>query len=118
MAATWVLWLALAMWRIPAVREASRAATGRRIFTTTLLNPKAPVFGLVLLPAAETGRVLFNFTLFSTLIVTVAMAWAALGSALRGAERGGGLPRGWRWAASVWLGALAVYMIGRVAGLG
>ena len=48
-AGMWVFWLAIKMWRLPAPGAAAQV-TGRRIFVTTLLNPKALVFGLVLLP--------------------------------------------------------------------
>ena len=116
-AAAWVLWLAMAMWRLPALHIAIPAVTGRRIFVTTLLNPKALVFGIILLPAEETVRLVANFAVFAALVVAVAMGWAALGAALCGQGHEGGLPRVWRRAASLWLGALAAYLLGRVAGL-
>ncbi|TNC71977.1 LysE family translocator [Rubellimicrobium roseum] len=118
LAAVWVAWLALSMWRVPAARTGAPSVTGRRVLVTTLLNPKALIFGLVLLPAADGARLLLNLGLFAAEIVAVAMAWAALGALLRRAgARGTGMPQGWRRAASVWLGALAVYLLGRVAGL-
>jgi hypothetical protein len=45
------------------------------------------------------------------------MAWAALGALLRRGEGDRGLSAGWRRAASVWLGALAVYLFGHAVGL-
>jgi threonine/homoserine/homoserine lactone efflux protein len=117
-AATWVLWLAVSMWRVPHASGADPTVTARRLAVTTLLNPKALIFGLVLLPASDWGRLGQNFGLFATEVVAVAMAWALLGAVLRrpgGAQ--GTLPAAWRRGASVWLGSLAVYLIGRVAGL-
>lgn len=115
-AAAWILWLAVAMWRAPAAGGGHPTVTARRVAVTTLLNPKALIFGLVLLPAAGWGRLGLNFGLFVGQVVGVAMLWALLGAVLRG--RGGaraGLHRGWRRAASLWLGALAVYLVGRIA---
>ncbi|WP_210529823.1 LysE family transporter [Rubellimicrobium arenae] len=117
-AAAWVAWLALAMWRVPAGRSGRLTVTGRRVLVTTLLNPKALIFGLVLLPAETGDDLLRNFGLFAAEVVTVAMLWAALGAVLRRGDRAEpGMPPGWRRAASVWLGGLAVYLVGRVVGL-
>lgn len=113
-AAVWVLWLAVALWRRPA-RPGTAAVTGRRVFVTTLLNPKALVFGLVLLPGPDAASVAAHFAAFVALIVLVAAGWAALGAAVRGGSPG--LPDAWRRATSVWLGALALYLLGRAAGL-
>lgn len=114
-AAAWVLWLSLSLWRKPAV-SAAVAVTARRIFVTTLLNPKALVFGLVLMPESSAGRFGANLSLLVAGIVGVAMLWAALGAGLRGgASASAGLPRSWRRAAALWLGALAVYLVSRVA---
>ena len=116
LAAAWVLWLAVAMWRVPRAQGGILTVTVRRVAVTTLLNPKALIFGLVLLPATDTTRLLANFGLFAAEVVTVAMLWALLGASLR-REAQGGLPATWRRAASVWLGALALYLLGHVAGL-
>lgn len=115
-ASAWVAWLALSMWRLPARQDGRPEVTGRRVLVTTLLNPKALIFGLVLLPA-EGMRLAVNFGLFAVSVVGVAMAWAALGALLRRGEGDRGLSAGWRRAASVWLGALAVYLFGHAVGL-
>ncbi len=118
LAALWVLWLAIAMWRLPVARGARPSVTGRRVFLTTLLNPKGLVFGLVLLPAADPSRVAANFGLFAALVAGGAAGWAGLGAALhRPTGATGELHAGWRRAASLWLGVLGVYLLGRVAGL-
>jgi threonine/homoserine/homoserine lactone efflux protein len=117
-AGAWVLWLALSMWRLPDAQSAGLTVTARRVMVTTMLNPKGLVFGLVLLPATEVAKLLGNFALFVTLIVAVAASWALLGSVLhKPATASSGLPGAWRRAASLWLGALGVYLLGRVAGL-
>jgi threonine/homoserine/homoserine lactone efflux protein len=117
-AAAWVLWLSIALWRVPATRTGDLTVTARRVALTTFLNPKALIFGLVLLPATDSERVLFNFGLFVSEVVIVAAMWATIGAFLRHFGRvKAGVPPGWRRATSVWLGALAVYLLGRVVGL-
>lgn len=116
-AAAWVSWLAVAMWRLPAAEGGRPTVTARRVLVTTLLNPKALVFGLVLLPAPDPGRLALHVGLFAGEVVGVALLWTAMGATLRARSERPGLPPGWRRAASVWLGALALYLAGRVAGL-
>ncbi|MBP1804328.1 LysE family transporter [Rubellimicrobium aerolatum] len=126
LAALWVGWLAVAMWRVPPARAGVVTVTARRVAVTTLLNPKALIFGLVLLPGPDGGldggpdgaRLGANVAIFAAEVVAVALLWAGLGAALRrGGRQEPGLPAPWRRAASVWLGALAVYLMGRVVGL-
>jgi threonine/homoserine/homoserine lactone efflux protein len=118
-AAAWVLWLAVALWRAAGTAQTSRSVSARRVLVTTLLNPKALVFGLALLPAADASRIAINFGVFVALVVAVASGWAALGAGLRASARDGAeaLPRPWRLAASLWLAALAAYLLLRGAGL-
>ena len=115
LAAGWVLWLALAMWHVPRARTGDVTVTARRVAITTILNPKGLIFGLVLLPAGGM-RLPFNFGLFAAEVVGIAMLWAFLGSTLR-RDAQAGLPTPWRRAASVWLGALGLYLLSHVAGL-
>jgi threonine/homoserine/homoserine lactone efflux protein len=119
-AAAWVLWLSVAMWRPPGPgAPAAQTVDAGRITTTTLLNPKGLVFGLVLLPASEPERLVANIALFAALIVAVAASWAALGAALTAARPGTvpGLPAAWRRAAALWLGGLAAWLAIGAAGL-
>lgn len=117
-AALWVLWLAVTMWRRPESGPGAPTVTLGRVFATTLLNPKALVFGLVLLPAAETARQVANFAIFVLLIAGVAAAWAALGAGVRRSAPGDeGLPAGWRRVASLWLGAVAAFLFSRAVGM-
>lgn len=117
-AALWVLWLAARMWRPTEAGFGTATVTVSRVFATTLLNPKTLVFGLVLLPATEAARQVANLLVFTVLIVLVAAGWAALGAGLcRPASSDQGLPPLWRRAASLWLGALAVFLFGRAVGM-
>lgn len=108
-AGVWVFWLAVRMWRLPEPGTPAQV-TARRIFVTTLLNPKALVFGLVLLPgpglALKTG-------LFAGLICGVAALWAALGARLAGrpGTPAGGTAALLRRLAALWLAALSLGLL-------
>lgn len=114
LAAAWLLWLAAALWREGTAHRGQPAVTARRVAVTTLLNPKALVFGLVLLPSPDPARLLLNLAAFAALVVAVAMLWARLGATLR-SPTGAGLPRPWRRAAALCLAALALTLAARLA---
>ena len=108
-AAIWVAVLAAKLWRTSSLALQS-AVTPWQIGLTTLLNPKALVFGLVLLPAAATP--VWGLGLFAALVLLVSALWLALGASLphraRPAMNRGG---------ALWLGLLAVLLASRaVAG--
>lgn len=109
-AAVWVAVLALRLWRLPAAGDVQASVGARALFVTTALNPKALIFGLVLLPSPD--RLAGNLALFAALVVVVAVLWAGLGAALRG----GGVhqPRALfvlRRLASVFLAAMSVLLV-------
>lgn len=74
-AALWVALLAVRLWRPVAQGAAAGAVTARQVFLTTLLNPKALVFGLVLFPGTAEGLPVL-LGLFGLCIVAVASLWA------------------------------------------
>ena len=119
-AALWVAWLAIGFWRMARAQDsgghgadARPAVTAAKIFVTTLLNPKALVFGLVLLPAGPSLPAAFgNFVLQ---IVVVATLWAGVGHRLRQADRSRtGLPPWVQQQAAVWLAIVATLLAWRV----
>lgn len=108
LAAAWVLRLAWVMWQVPPVLEGMPMVTARRLFVTTLLNPKAIIMGVVLLPAAEgTPRL----AILTTLIAAVASIWALAGCSLPGAAGGAGLPPLLRRGVALWLAGLSVMIV-------
>jgi threonine/homoserine/homoserine lactone efflux protein len=110
-AAVWVALLALRLWRLPDVTTGTTVTT-RDLFVTTAMNPKALIFGLVLLPSPnQFGG---NLGIFAGLVVAVALLWASLGALLRGGVFG--QPRALfllRRLASVVLGAMSVLLVVR-----
>ncbi len=109
-ASLWLGWCAIGLWRQAGEGFAAidRPVSFRRVFITTLLNPKALIFALVILPPGS-GAAL---AAFATLVVLVATGWIGLGTAL--ARSAGALmtpPRLWRGAALV-LAAFATLLAG------
>ncbi|MFM7442587.1 MAG: hypothetical protein ACKO2N_01560 [Tabrizicola sp.] len=114
-AAVWVAVLAVRLWQPLTIVGDGVSVGWRTLFVTTALNPKALIFGLVLLPSPD--RLGLNLGLFAGLVVLVAAVWAAGGAVLR--KGGIGQPRALfllRRLASVWLAAISVVMMVRGVG--
>jgi threonine/homoserine/homoserine lactone efflux protein len=115
-AGLWVAWLAHALWR-PQARAGGGRVTAGRVVLTTLLNPKALIFGLVLLPAGGAGAMAGHAALFAACVAGVGAAWT-LGGAL--VARGGAAPARLtlvRRGAAVWLAVVAAGLLARGAGV-
>lgn len=111
LAAVWVAILAVRLWQRPG-SGAAASVGARALFVTTALNPKALIFGLVLLPSPD--RLAANLALFLGLVVAVALVWAALGALLR--QGATGQPRAvfvLRRLASMVLAAMSVLLVVR-----
>ncbi|MBB4007892.1 LysE family translocator [Allorhizobium taibaishanense] len=97
-AALWVLFIAVKLWQAPGPGVQASSVTARRIYLTTMLNPKALVFGLVLLPAPQDQGFLFALLLFCLMVSggcpDLGCSWPA--GAGRAGRRGGSEAR-WRW---------------------
>lgn len=78
-AAIWVMYLAMKLWVTGSKDVMDRSVTARRIFVTTTLNPKALVFGLVLLPPPIAPDFLPKLTIFVALASIVAVIWGLIG---------------------------------------
>jgi threonine/homoserine/homoserine lactone efflux protein len=126
-AAAWVAWLAVGFWRramaagnqpggdSAAKPPAPASVSAWAVFVTTLLNPKALVFGLVLLPAGPS--LAGAFAIFVGQIVIVAALWGFLGHLLRRADRAeSGLPRWILQLAAAWLAVVAGLLVLRIVG--
>ncbi len=111
-AGIWVMWLALRLWQRPHGARAPRHVSARQVAVTTLLNPKALVVGLVLVPALPEGAAPAGLAAFAASVALVAALWGGLG-ALGGGAAGGRLPLLQR-AASLWLGAVSVSILAGV----
>jgi len=79
-AGVWVMYLAVSLWLRSINMEAQSEATARRVFMTTMLNPKALIFGLILLPTPYDPQFLQRLGLFCAMVVGVALVWSAGGA--------------------------------------
>lgn len=106
-AAAWVMTIAIRLWRTGESHETSSDVTGRQVFVTTMLNPKALVFGLVFIPAPGSPEFVPRLTLFCMMVVGAAVVWG-LGGALAGGLAGGSRLQLIQRVASVWLMVVSV----------
>lgn len=110
-AAVWVAWLAVKMWQTPAALggQPVQQVTAAKVFITTLLNPKALIIGLVLLPA-ESGLAM-RAAVFVGLIAVAATTWAIIGSTMVRGSHTSRLPL-IRRAGACWLAVLSLGLAG------
>lgn len=84
----YLLWVAYRMWR-----QAPRLVTGdarvrpATLFVATLLNPKALVFALSILPAGATAAA-WHFTAFAAIGAATGLGWVLVGRAITLAASG------------------------------
>lgn len=109
LAGAWVLYLAWSMWRFGTDANATGTVSPRRLAVTTLLNPKALVMGLVLIPGA--GGSVEAFGVLALSIVIVALVWAAAGCCLPRPTVGTGVPPILPRLAALWLAGLSVLIV-------
>lgn len=82
-AAAWLFYSALRLWREPVLSGAiNRRVALRRIFITTLLNPKAMLVAVVLIPAMAHDRPLAALLTYLAISVFAGCCWVAGGSLL------------------------------------
>ena len=106
LAAAWVSYLAVKMWRLPDRKVMGPEQNGAlKLFVTTLGNPKGLIIGLVLLPSQ--AQLSMAVAVFMAVLLAVSAIWAGLGSLA-----GGGLTvsPAIRKGCAVWLGLLAVWL--------
>lgn len=110
-AALWVMFLAINLWGRNSVTGASSDVTARRVYLTTMLNPKALIFGLVLLPVPDDPQFAPRLGLFCLMVMAVALVWGTAGKLT---QQGGGDERRLliiQRIASVWLAIVSVTLI-------
>lgn len=112
LAALWILHLAIGLWKPTSRSEASADVTGRKVYVTTVLNPKALVFGLVLLPPATDTQFTIRLAMFCLMVIAMALIWGTAGSAIRIARNRHG-PAIFQRAASVWLTVISITLAAR-----
>lgn len=82
-AAVWLLVSAARLWRQPVQVDAAAHLTAlRRVFVTTLLNPKAMLVGTILIPELMRERQALGLATFIALSSLAGAAWLTMGSLL------------------------------------
>jgi threonine/homoserine/homoserine lactone efflux protein len=76
--AAYLVFLAIRLWQAP-LDSGTSGFTLRRVFVTTLLNPKGLIFALFIFPAPPTSIVLYVVA-FSAMVVAVGAMWIVAGS--------------------------------------
>lgn len=115
-AAAWVMVLAVKLWSRSDDGDNPAEVTTRRIALTTMLNPKALIFGLVLLPAPDEAMFLPRLGMFILLVIAVALVWGTAGTLTRMGDGGARRLQLVQRAASLWLGFVAVTLVAGVIG--
>jgi len=82
-AAAWLLFSASRLWRQPVVPSLSdHRQSFRRVFITTLLNPKAMLVATIVIPGLMAGYRMQALLIFIALSTCAGMAWTAFGAML------------------------------------
>lgn len=110
-AAAWVMVLAVKLWGRGSLAQAGGDITARRVYVTTVLNPKALIIALVLLPAPAAPAFASRLALFCVTAAAVALIWGGAGSVARMGHGGAGRMQVIQRAASVWLGLVSVMLV-------
>lgn len=113
-AAGWVMLLAARLWGLRGAGAAAEQVSARRVFVTTLLNPKALIFGLVLLPAPAAAEFVPRLGMFCLSVAGVAMVWGCAGALTRGGVGGARRLRMVQRLASGWLAIVSITLVAGV----
>lgn len=120
-AAVWVMLLAIRLWQVRGEQSGVVTVSAARVYLTTLLNPKALVFGLVLLPPPAGPAFALHLACLIVSIAAVALIWGAAGSGWSRLLAHGGNPRraGMQLiqrVAAVWLACVSVMLVTGLVG--
>jgi threonine/homoserine/homoserine lactone efflux protein len=113
-AGAWLAYSAVRLWREAGDGfPASPAPIGfGRVFLTTLINPKALVFALVLFPSGPASDVMAATAAFAVLVMAAGLSWIGFGCLLAGSGAGLLTPRRISRGAAVVLAVFASLVTG------
>ncbi|ARO32880.1 hypothetical protein NXC14_PB00054 (plasmid) [Rhizobium sp. NXC14] len=83
--ATWVLYLALRLWGMGSSQV--EAVSVRQLAVTTLLNPKALIIGLTMLPPAAELPAAGSITILASVVLAVSSIWLSVGRVILGRDK-------------------------------
>jgi threonine/homoserine/homoserine lactone efflux protein len=108
--AGWVFYLAANLWGRGEGSAATQFVTPSKVLVTTLLNPKALVIGLVLLPSAGFTSILPAVAVLAGIVSICSAVWIGAGAAI-GIATSQGLPLLLRRGAALYLAVVAVGLV-------
>jgi threonine/homoserine/homoserine lactone efflux protein len=85
--AIYVAWLAVRLWLRPSTLTAAVAVDFRMVLIVTLLNPKAFIFALTVIPLTHAALWAY-FAAFAVCVLVCGGGWVLLGGAVGAASRG------------------------------
>ncbi|MDR9808764.1 threonine transporter RhtB [Rhizobium hidalgonense] len=83
--ATWVFYLALRLWSVGS--SPVETVSVRQLAVTTLLNPKAPVIGLTMVPQVQDVSKIVIVTTLASVVLAASSIWLLLGRMILGNEK-------------------------------
>ncbi|KQT50273.1 threonine transporter [Aureimonas sp. Leaf454] len=87
-AAVWLLFSAWKLWSQPVMQEVPDLSSAmKRVFVTTLLNPKAMLVGTIIIPTFLPAQPISAVACFICLSMTAGLAWITVGSMIPGRLR-------------------------------
>ncbi|MCQ1573831.1 LysE family translocator [Neorhizobium galegae] len=86
-AGVWVLYLGYSLWMSEKQAKDAVEISIRQVFVTTVLNPKALIIALVIMPHGGLPTLAPRLALFAGLVLLAANGWIAFGSLMRRTER-------------------------------
>lgn len=114
MVAVYVAWIAVTLWARPTELTKARRVDFAMVFVTTLLNPKAIIFALTVIPLSHPELWMY-FAAFSACVLSAGLGWLLVGGAI-GAAAGGTRHHLVQRAAAVVLGAFAGMILASALG--
>ncbi|EUC00723.1 Lysine exporter protein (LYSE/YGGA) [Rhizobium sp. CF080] len=86
-AGVWVLYLGYRLWTSEKQAKDAVEISVRQVFVTTVLNPKALIIALVIMPHGGLTQLAPWLALFAGLVLLAANGWIAFGSLMRRTDR-------------------------------
>lgn len=87
LAGAWVLYLSYRLWMSEKREREGGEISVRQVFVTTILNPKALIIAIVIMPHGGMATLLPWLGLFAALVLSAANGWLLFGTLMRRTER-------------------------------
>ncbi len=85
LSATWVLYLALRLWSIGSSQV--EAVSPRQLAVTTLLNPKALIIAVTMVPPTAEVPATESIAILASVVLAVSSIWLSIGRVMLGREK-------------------------------